>query len=250
MLKKLKTACILTTITGLSALGVRAADTTTTTGTSGYQTTTTTGATSDSTSASHSAKSFIKEAFRDNEMEVEMGGIGASKAQNADLKSFAQLIQKDHTQANKELEPLAQKYGVELEQSKLREHTVNKFEKETSGAEFDKKFATEMLKDHQKAISKFEKAAAKLQEADVKQYAENMLPKLREHLQKAETVARQVGVDQSTISSYTKTSGGLGGTSDTQESTTGTESTTGSGTVGKQESGAQDLQPSTTPSKK
>jgi uncharacterized protein (DUF305 family) len=98
-----------------------------------------------------------------------------------------------------------------------------------AGPEFDKKFATDMLKDHQKAISKFEKAASKLQEADVKQYAETMLPKLREHLQKAETVARQVGVDQSTISSYTKTSGGLGGTSDTQESTTGTGSTTGQG---------------------
>jgi putative membrane protein len=248
MLKKLKTACILTTITGLSALGLRAADTTTTTGTSGYGTTTTTsaGTTSDSTSASHSAKSFIKEAYRDNQMEVEMGAIGAGKAQNADLKSFAQQIQKDHTQANKELEPLAQKYGVELEQSKLREHTVNKFEKETSGAEFDKKFATEMLKDHQKAISKFEKAAAKLQEADVKQYAENVLPKLREHLQKAETIARAVGVDQSTISSYTsKTPGGLGGTSDAQESTTGTA------TSGKtdERSGAKELQPTTPPDK-
>jgi putative membrane protein len=248
MLKKLKTACILTTITGLSALGVRAADTTTTTGTSGYQTTTTTGRTPDSTSASHAAKSFIKEAYHDNEMEIEMGGLGATKAQNAELKSFAQQIQKDHTQANRDLEPLAQKYGVDLEPK--HEHGVSKFEKENSGVEFDKKFATDMLKDHQKAISKFEKAASKLQEADVKQYAENMLPKLREHLQKAETVARQVGVDQSTISSYTKTSGGLGGTSDTQESTTGTESTTGSGTVGKQGSGAQDLQPSTTPSKK
>jgi putative membrane protein len=245
ILKKIKTACILTTITGLSALGVRAADTTTTTGTSGYQTTTSTGTTSDSTSASHSAKSFIKEAYRDNEMEVEMGSIGASKAQNANLKSFAEQIQKDHTQANKELEPLAQKYGVELEQSKLREHAVNKFEKETSGSEFDKKFATEMLKDHHKAISKFEKASAKLQEADVKQYAENVLPKLREHLQKAETIAREVGVDQSTISSYTsKTPGGLGGTSDAQESTTGTETTSG-----KTDQGAKELQPTTPPSK-
>jgi putative membrane protein len=241
MLKKLKTACILTTITGLSALAVQAADTQTTTGSSTSGATTTSGSstsTSDSASASHAAKSFIKDAYRDNQMEIDMAAVGIQKAQNANLKSFCQEIQKDHTQANQELQPLAQKYGVTEAQSRSHEHEVNKFEKETSGADFDKKFATEMLKSHEKDISKFEKAAAKLEEADVKQYAETMLPKLRQHLQHASTVAREVGVDQSTISSYTSKSSNIGGTTDTRESTTG------SATSGKtdQGSGSKDLQ--------
>jgi len=238
MVKKLTTACILTTITGLSALGVRAADSTTT-GSSATGTATTSGSsTSESASASHAAKSFIKDAYRDNQMEVEMAAIGIQKAQNANLKSFCQEIQKDHTQALKELQPLAQKYGVAEEQSRSHEREVNKFEKETSGPEFDKKFATEMLKGHEKDISKFEKASTKLEEADLKQYAQTMLPKLRQHFQHAATVASEVGVDQSTISSYTSKVSGLGGTRDTQESTTGTA------TSGKtdQGSGAKDLQ--------
>jgi putative membrane protein len=240
MLKTLKTACIITTITGIAALSARADDTktttTTTTGTAGYGTTT------QSTSGDHSAKSFIKQAFRDNQMEIDMAAVGASKAQNAELKSFCQQLQQDHTKANQELQPIAQRYGVAEEQSKLREHAVNKFDKETAGPEFDKKFATEMLRDHQKDINKFEKAAAKLQEADVKQYAENMLPKLREHLQKAETVARSVGVEQSTISSIMSKTSAVGGTTETETSTTGT------GTSGKtiQGSGAQQLQNDTT----
>jgi len=237
MLKKLQTVCILTTVSGLGTLGVCAADTETTTGTPGYGTPTT----SHSILGEHSAKSFIKEAYRDNQMEVDLATVGASKAQNADLKTFCQQIQKDHTQANQELQPLALKYGV-AEDAKSRERQVNKFEKENSGPEFDKKFATEMLKDHQKAIGKFERAAGKLQEADVKQYAEKMLPKLREHLDKAATVAAAVGVDQSTITSATSKAAAVGGTHESQESETGLgASKTDQG------DGAKNLQPTTPP---
>lgn len=217
MLNTLRTACAITTLTGLTTLTASAADSTTTTGTAGYGTTT-----QSTTTGDHSAKSFIKQAFRDNQMEIDLAGVGMNKAQNADLKNFCEQIQKDHTQANQQLQPLAQKYGVAEEQSMLRQHEVTKFEKETSGAEFDKKLATELLKDHQKDISKFERAAGKLQETDVKEYADNMLPKLREHLQHAATVARAVGVDQSTISSAMSKASAVGGTSETQESQTGT----------------------------
>lgn len=229
MLKTLRTACAVSAIAGLGVLNLPAADTQTTTGTSDY------GTTAKSSSADHASKSFIKEALKDNQTEIDLGALGAEKAQNADLKKFCQEIQKDHTQANQELQPLATKYGISTETSKT--HEVNKFEKENAGAEFDKKLATEMLKSHQKDISKFEKAANKVQEADVKQYAENMLPKLRQHLQHAETVARSVGVDQSTISSVMSKTPAVGGTSESQESTTGTS--------GKSDQGgaSQDLQP-------
>jgi len=233
MLKTLKIACIITTTTGVSAFAVRAVDLTTASapGTSGYET---------SASGSHSAKSFIKDAYRDNQSEIDLAQIGMTKAQNADLKSLSQQLQRDHTQANKDLQPLAQKYGVTEDQSKWREHEVNKFDKETAGAEFDKKFATEILKSHQKDVAKFERAAAKIQEPDVKQYAETMLPKLREHLQHAATVAGAVGVDQSTISSALSKSSAVGGTSENEVPTTGTE------TSPKTDQGAasRDLQPS------
>ena len=243
MLKTLRTACIITTVSGLATIVAQARDDQstatgnqrTTTGTAGYQTTTE----STSTSGDHAAKSFIKQAFQDNQMEIDLANVGISKAQNAELKSFCEQIQKDHTQANQQLQPLAQKYGVNEQPSRFGERSVTKFEKETSGPEFDKKFATEMLKGHQKDIAKFERAANKLQEADVKQYAETMLPKLREHLQHAETVARAVGVDQSTISSIMSKTPAVGGTTETEESSTGT------GTTGKQGTGAQRLEPGT-----
>src|SRR6185369_9911327 len=95
------------------------------------------------------------------------------------------------------------------------------------------------LKNHQKDIAKFEKASSKVQEADVKQYAESMLPKLREHLQHAATVAGSVGVDQSTISSVMSKAPSVGGTTDTQETTTGKASSTKTD----QGLGSQEVQP-------
>ena len=234
MLKTFKTACVITTVTGLAAFVAQAKDDQkTSTGTSGYQTTT------ESTMGEHSAKSFIKQAFQGNQMEIDLGNVGTSKAQNPELKSFCQMLVTDHTQANNELQPIAQKYGVTEQATRRTQREANKFEKESSGPEFDKKLATELLKDHQKDIAKFQRAASKLQETDVKQYAETMLPKLQEHLQKAETIARAVGVDESTISSIAKNTATFGGTAETQESTTGA----GTSTSPKQGSGAQQLQP-------
>jgi putative membrane protein len=206
MLNSLKAACVITAVTALAVFTARAQAQQTTTGTAG----------------DHAAKSFIKQAFRDNQTEIDLAAIGAAKAQNADLKALCEQLQKDHREANQELQSIAQKYGVAEEQTTRSEREVNKFEKETSGPEFDKQFATEMLKSHRKGIAKFENAAAKLQEADVKQYAEKMLPKLREHFQQTEKVARAVGVDQSTISSIVnETPGAVGGASDTHESDAG-----------------------------
>jgi len=239
MLKTLKSACIITTVTGLTAFTVQAADDQqTTTGTSGYQ------AGTQSATGDHSAKSFIKQAFQDNQTEIDLANAGITKAQNPELKSFLQQIQQDHSQANKDLQPLAQKYGVNEQPSRFGERTVSKFEKESGGPDFDKKLATEILKEHQKNITKLERASTKLQEADVKQYADNLLSKMREHMQHAESVARAVGVDQSTISSIMSKTPAVGGTSETEQSGAGT------GTSGKtdQGSGSKQLQPNSTTS--
>src|SRR5262249_34453734 len=91
-----------------------------------------------------------------------------------------------------------------------------------SGSEFDQTFAKQMLKDHDKDIRTFEKATGTLKEADLKQFAENCLPKLRQHLQQAADVAKAVGVDQSTISSYLKRApGSVGGTTDDSRTSQG-----------------------------
>jgi putative membrane protein len=168
--------------------------------------------------------SFIKQAAHDNDLEVAIAELGARKAQNPELKNFCQQLQQDHTKANEQLKPLAQKYGVNLDQSLKHkgERELTKFEKESPGGKFDQKLAIELMRDHEKDIRKFQQAASQSQATDVRQYAETMLPQLRQHFQHAETVARAVGVDQSTISSISKKMpAAVGGAGEDQQTSKG-----------------------------
>src|SRR5262249_31054037 len=97
------------------------------------------------------ATKFIKEAADGNNMEIAMAEIGSRNSQNTEVKDFCKKLQEDHTQANKELEPIAQKYGVSITQSFSHsdQREIEKFQK-MSGSEFDQTFAKQMLKDHDK----------------------------------------------------------------------------------------------------
>jgi putative membrane protein len=188
--------------------------------------TSTTGAAT--TKLSKKASAFLKEAARDNQLEMALADLGSRKAQNSELKQFSEQIKQDHSQVAQQIQPIAQKYGVALDQHE-KQKEVTKLEKET-GAEFDKKYAELMLKTHQQNIEKFHNAATEVEEADVKQFAQSTLPKLHQHFQHAERVATMVGVDQNTISSYSrKVSTAMGGTSDVPEGSSGSSTEKGSG---------------------
>ena len=233
-LHTIKGGLLATTVASLAAFTLQVQGQQSSSGSSSSTTTSDRQTGTTSTTSDRAATRFIREAVRDNEMEISLAQVGAQKAENADLKSFCQKLQQDHTQANQDLQPIAQKYSVSIEQTRSTEREANKFEKETAGAKFDQKLATELLKNHEKDISKFEKASTSVQESDVKEYIDKMLPKLREHFQHAATVAKAVGVDQSTISSYErKTPGAVGGTGEEQRTQQGT--------------GSRDLQQQNTP---
>ncbi|HWX19573.1 MAG TPA: DUF4142 domain-containing protein [Candidatus Binatia bacterium] len=162
---------------------------------------------------------FIKQAASDNNLAITLADLGATKAQNPDLKAFCSDIQKEHIQANAQLQPLAQKYAVVLEQSPSRRELreASKFEKLT-GAEFDQKLATALLEGHQKSIVQCDKAGEAVEAPDVKQYATELGFKLRHHFEHGQEVAKTVGVDQATISAIaSKVPAAVGGTGSAQE---------------------------------
>ncbi|MEY2466291.1 MAG: putative rane protein [Verrucomicrobiota bacterium] len=216
-----KTTIILTRLfaAGMVATGIlvtaHAADTTITAGAT----------TTDSTTASatsHRASAFIKDANQGNRAEIALAELAQQKSQNADIKQLAEQLRDDHRQADQKLQAIAQAHGVTLDQELgwTQKHQQTKLEK-LSGAEFDKAYATAMLKDHHDDIAKFQKASQDIQEADVKQFAQEILPKLQAHLQQAEKAARSAGVDQSTITSYTKDSSSMGGAADKSQKESG-----------------------------
>jgi putative membrane protein len=170
-------------------------------------------------SLSHEASTFVKEASESNQGEIALAQLAEQKSQNPEIKSLAQMIETDHQQAQDKLQTVAQAHGVKLDQGLTwtQKRSQAKLEK-LNGADFDQQFAKDMLEGHVANLNRYQKASEKLEEADVKQYAQETLPKLQEHLQHAETAAKAVGVDPATISSITSKAPAMGGTSERQES--------------------------------
>ncbi|MDX1950709.1 MAG: DUF4142 domain-containing protein [Verrucomicrobiota bacterium] len=151
---------------------------------------------------------FVKEALKGNMMEMKMGQMGADKAQNQELKQFGETLVKDHSRANEELRTIAQKKGVELPTEVHKNHD-KKMDNlpEQAGAEWDKAFARHMVKDHKKDIKKYEQASRDCKDQELKAYIDKTLPTLRQHLQTAQSIARNLGVDVTNIEADVDASG-------------------------------------------
>lgn len=171
---------------------------------------------------SSSDERFIKDACKGGHIEAEMGKLGVQKAQNPQVKQFAQKLADDHSKANAELKQLASSKGITLPEpperiagtdesadrtqvrdkedadpSRAREHAEFKREwqklESASGAEFDRQFVSMAVKCHEKGVKEFEKASQGTGDAEVKAYAAKTLPTLQEHLRTAQSLQSQVG---------------------------------------------------------
>jgi putative membrane protein len=134
------------------------------------------------------SQKFLKEAIEGNLAEVQMGQLAQKQGTSADVRSFGQLLEKDHSDANQKATAVANSVGMTPPTSpnKKQKADYDKMSK-FSGAKFDKEFATHMVADHKKDIKEYEKAAKK-QDA-VGNYAKETLPALRKHLETAQSLS-------------------------------------------------------------
>jgi putative membrane protein len=136
---------------------------------------------------------FLVKAADGGMAEVECGQLAQSKATNAKVKSFASMMVNDHTGANSQVKSLAAARNITLPTSVSNEHKEKKDDlSKKSGADFDKAYMDLMVDDHQKTINLFEKASGDVNDAEVKTFADNTLPKLRMHLDSAKAIRSSI----------------------------------------------------------
>ena len=138
-------------------------------------------------------KKFVTEAAEGNLAEVELGKLASEKASNDAVKQFGQRMVNDHGKATEELAKLAQDKGVstpsglDSKHQKLRDRLAK-----LSGAEFDRAYVDEMVKDHRKDVKEFQREADKGKDADVKAWAAKTLPTLQDHLKQIQDIQTQM----------------------------------------------------------
>ncbi len=138
---------------------------------------------------------FMNDAAPGGMAEVELGKLAASKAQNAEVKAFAQKMVEDHSKAGEELKALAAQKKVTLPTDVLPTHKeiMAKLSK-LSGADFDKEYVTAMVAAHEKDVAAFENVSKTAADADVKAFAAKTLPTLKMHLEMIKGMAEKMGV--------------------------------------------------------
>jgi len=125
---------------------------------------------------------FWNKAAEGGMAEVELSKVAQSKAQNPDVKKFAQKMVADHTKANDELKSLAAKFKVTLpaELNSTHKSVLEKLNS-LSGADFDKAYVDAMVKDHDDAVSLFQTEADGGTTEELKAFAAKALPTLKSH---------------------------------------------------------------------
>ena len=165
---------------------------------------------------------FIKDACKGGHIDAQMGKLGVQKAQNPQVKQFAQKLADDHSKANSELKQLASSKGITLPEPPDRIATTDdaadrtqvrekesadgdggkdhaEFKREwqklesASGTDFDRQFVSMAVKCHEKGVKEFEKVSQGTGDAEVKAYAAKTLPTLQAHLRTAQSLQSQVG---------------------------------------------------------
>jgi putative membrane protein len=114
--------------------------------------------------------------------EIQVGNLALQKGNSPQVKQIAQKLVEDHTKTSTALKGIAAAKGLTLPADTDPKHkaVAAKLESAT-GEKFDKEFLSTNSKDHHKVMKEFEKEANSGQDPELRQFASQFLPAIKEH---------------------------------------------------------------------
>jgi putative membrane protein len=134
-------------------------------------------------------KGFVDAAPSNGLAEIQLAKLAAGRASHKAVREFAARLEVDHTQANLELRKITDSQGITVAQEMGPYLAASKRLTELDGAVFDRAYLQHVIQEHEAAIAQFTKEAQEGQNPQLKAFASEMLPRLREHLQRAQRLA-------------------------------------------------------------
>jgi putative membrane protein len=136
-----------------------------------------------------STADFVKKAAISDMFEIESSRLALTKNPDADTKPFAEQMVKDHTKTTDELTGMVKSGKVKAdlptamddEHKKLLDDLKGK-----SGKDFDTAYDDAQKKGHRDAVALFQTYSSSGDNADLKKWASDTLPHLKEHLAMAD----------------------------------------------------------------
>ncbi|MBX8608329.1 DUF4142 domain-containing protein [Pseudomonas cichorii] len=144
--------------------------------------------------AAQDSADFVEDASAKGIAEVEAGKLAQEKGSSDDVKKFARQMVQDHTAANNKLKALAESKNLEVSDDTTMMDKMKSMMLELRNAKpFDRAYINNQVTAHEETIALFEEEAANGEDADLKAFAADTLPKLKEHLMHAKELAKTHG---------------------------------------------------------
>ena len=134
-----------------------------------------------------------------NGKEIAAGRIAQEKARNADVKSFAADMVKDHTAMQGGVDSLVTAANITPQAAepdtlqKALDDATKKLRDQAAGADFDRAYMDMMVSDHEATLTLLNQAATAAQNADLRTLIQGAIPKVQGHLDRARQVRGALG---------------------------------------------------------
>ena len=136
---------------------------------------------------------FAVRAAQSGLAEIQLGKMAAEKASDPDLRAFGQQMVDDHTKANDQLSSVTHQAKMTLPDTmNARDQATYDRLSQLSGTEFDKAYAADMVRDHERDVKEFHKEVNNGKDPKIRNFASQTLPVLQRHLDKIEYIAPKV----------------------------------------------------------
>jgi len=151
-------------------------------------------------------RNFVEASLSAGMAEVELGRMAQQRATDAEVKQFAEMMVRDHTQSGDALRQVAQQHSIQTQpQIEERHRDLMDRLNNLKGADFDREYMEAMIQGHEDMIDRLQTRASEDRfgenqgqvrpegsdnpvEASVNQWAANTLPTARKHLEEARRI--------------------------------------------------------------
>jgi putative membrane protein len=132
---------------------------------------------------------FVDHAYTGCQNELLLARLAQQRARNEEVRKFAIKMIEEHNKGNQALILIVSKQRIAVPDKPLKEQQKDLDRLHSNEVkDFDKEYMECIVRDHEKAIEMFERAAKELKNEELKEFASKAVPALKEHLALAKEV--------------------------------------------------------------
>ena len=138
-------------------------------------------------------ETFIRSAAEASMSQVDLAKVAEQRAQNPEVKKFAQLMSEEHSKLTEQLRQLGMGEGINLPTSVSRtDADAHRHLATLNGPSFDKAYVQQVVSELERQNTEFKRGASTATKTNLKDFAERTMPTIESELQQAKQLSTRV----------------------------------------------------------